>query len=116
MAVCIPWVTPARVMKITLTNGVSFSLVAGAICMVYFANAISKTYIDNNGTTRTLNIASTGAKEIHARYSSSNGHHEQAINSSWALANSTLLCVYSGSYYYTPSYGYIHSYDDYSEG
>lgn len=101
---------------ITQTNGVSFTLVTGAICMVYFANAISKTYTDNHETTRTLNIASTGAKEIHVRYSNSNEHSEHTITSSWALGNSTLLCVYSGTYYYTPSYGYVHSYDDYSEG
>lgn len=41
-----------------MTNGVSFTLVAGAICAVYFNNTFA------NSSTPTLNINSTGAKSL----------------------------------------------------
>ena len=41
-----------------ITNGVSFSLVAGAMCVVRFSNRHSSVQVINN----TLNINSTGAK------------------------------------------------------
>ena len=50
---------------VIVTNGVSFSLVAGAVCIVYF----SKNLTENNttGKDRTLNINSTGAKSLTVR-------------------------------------------------
>ena len=103
-------------MKITVTNGVNFALGTGNVCIVYFSNAIARTYSDDKSTNITINIGSTGAKEFRARYSTTNGHTERNVTSSWAIGNSTLLLMYSGTYYYTPSYGYTHSYDDYHEG
>ena len=44
---------------VTETNGVSFSLVAGACCIVNFSNGLSA-YVGAN----TININSTGAKTL----------------------------------------------------
>ena len=47
----------------TLTNGVSFSLVAGACCIVDFSNNASTSY-KNPVQLSTLNINSTGAHDV----------------------------------------------------
>ena len=56
-----PSIISFRMLPITTTpmaNGVSFSLVAGATCAVYFNNTFA------DGSTPTLNINSTGAKSL----------------------------------------------------
>ena len=48
-------------MEIILTNGVSFSLVAGACCIVKFSYSLTKESLNSSVT---LNINSTGAKKF----------------------------------------------------
>lgn len=48
----------------TLTNGVSFSLVAGACCLVNYTNAVRNQSIYDTLSAWTLNINSTGAKYV----------------------------------------------------
>lgn len=50
-----------------MTNGVSFSLVVGACCLVKFSNALYQ-FAPSSTTGMTLNIQSTGAKYISAKY------------------------------------------------
>lgn len=52
----------------TITNGVSFSLVAGAVCFVYYKYKLGTTSAWNEQTHKawTLNISSTGAKNVTA--------------------------------------------------
>lgn len=47
-----------------MSNGVSFSLVAGAICLVTFSYAIKSPKSSTNAGSWTLNINSTGAKNF----------------------------------------------------
>ena len=88
-----------------MTNGVSFSLVAGACCYVHFSN-------DPYGTLKSvsLNINSTGAKSI---------SHEVTIagdsintNKSFTYYPLSTLFVYNGSSYLT---GKSSHYGDYAD-
>ena len=94
-----------------MTNGVSFSLVAGAIVLVYYQNS------NSHSTKWTLNINSTGAKQVRI--------WEGDIAYSSNIATGAYrdidypprdsLYVYTGSYY--AAAGSIRGiYSDYSEG
>ena len=56
-----------------LTNGVSFSLVAGACCIVKFSNPLAKETLDSSVT---LNINSTGAKKFRSYNKTSAGYSD----------------------------------------
>ena len=101
---------------VTLTNGVSFSLENGACCVVLF------TASSNTGTssTATLNINSTGAKNVRTRsidfvriaYAGVTERHNTLLWGGW-LQNMQLLVVYDGSEY-TTCFS-ITLYSDYSD-
>lgn len=98
------------------TNGVSFSLVAGACCFVKMSNIVTKT-----GIKWTLNINSTGAKNVIAYWlggswtnitivQASSGHDSQSPTLSLLM-----WVVYDGSTYVaTDNNGYM-TYPDYSD-
>ena len=100
----------------TITNGVSFSLVAGACCYVMFTNAIAG---KNSKLNWTLNINSTGAKAaawyhglagVDAVMSNAHGEYTYII-----VRNP--LFVYNGTYYLPIGefdYAYYNDYADYS--
>ena len=110
------------IMAITVTilgqpNGVSFSLVAGAMCIIYATYAFFDTGTESYTTSVTFNINSTGAKKFRRRiHSNYKGISEADVGGNYGPGNYTLLLMYNGTYYYTPSYGYWNAYDDYHEG
>ena len=90
------------------TNGVSFSLVAGATCFTWFSNKVSNYNLRN----ATLNINSTGAKSINVG----------AINSGHAMGHGDnlddtgsqgVLFTYTGTVYYMIGRGLY--YPDYGD-
>ena len=97
----------------------SFSLVAGALCHVYFSNKV--TGIDT--TSVTLNINSTGAKTLNTPHSESRSDSKEYTD--WRgfesgtsynyhpAAAKYIIAVYNGSSY-SCSPGYEH-YDDYKD-
>lgn len=86
----------------TLTNGVSFSLVAGSVCAVVCSNAI--TYTTNSPT---LNINSTGAKALYPAPVTSTSwsrtrwfyNHSNYIGLYKCDSAVRFISVYTGSYY-----------------
>lgn len=112
----------------TITNGVSFSLVAGACCYIVFSKAITP----KNSTLKwTVNINSTGAKYYRAKshvyesnfaweYRSDNTYqvYTEAFKSDASVVKPTTsneLFIYDGSYYVSCG-GYTKaSYSDYSD-
>ena len=99
----------------TITNGVSFSLVAGACCYIKFSN---KLYTASD-TKISLNINSTGAKEISLcfaviRYSTVlHTYKYSPLTLRTAALPETCLIVYDGNMY---TMGYpIQGYEDYSD-
>ena len=81
-----------------ISNGVSFSLVAGACCAVYFSNGLS------NRKSVTVNINSTGA--IPLRYNNwylmtyaLTGGSNQEIYNTYPNTN-TVLLIHTGSEYH----------------
>ena len=78
-----------HIMTILITNGVSFALVAGAVCYINFTAASSSKY--NHST---LNINSTGAKTL--RGTGTIGSVSNSSETSQYLP--TLVC-YTGSEY-----------------
>ena len=121
MVVCMPWDTPPIFMKIIQTNGVSFTLVAGACCVVLFNNATAPAGGVKPGGYTTLNINSTGALKVYAppRNPGSQGMSFKAISGNtdgfleyptlsasgsdswrWYIpANHVAFCVYNGTAY-----------------
>lgn len=98
---------------VTLPNGVSFELVAGACCVVDFVNGQKYTdnYLYGQKSPLTLNINSTGAKYFGGRYGG-NGNMVNANTSATfrsGSGNSSLrgtlvhiyesLCCYNGTVY-----------------
>ena len=95
-------------MKIILTNGVGFALVAGAVCQVHFSNI---GFFVGGTTTYSLNINSTGAKTI-TYYSRALNNMNHGNSYGDIKGTATGFFVYNGSAYYTlPSF----SYGDYSD-
>ena len=90
----------------TVTNGVSFSLVAGAVCVVKFSYAL------NSDTARltapTLNINSTGAKACGL-----NGGGRAAYG--FTYYSSGVLFVYNGTAYIAPTNQLSNYYNDYGD-
>lgn len=96
----------------TQTNGVSFSLVAGAICGVYFSNSVEQ-------KTVTLNINSTGAKNFYGGRSTwgSNvisGNSNSNYTTLYDTARYSIV-VYTGSSYYGTSSIWASYYQDYQD-
>ena len=89
----------------TQTNGVSFSLVAGACCYVHFSN-------NPYGTSKSqsLNINSTGAKSI-SHEVSIKGEADNNYKSDSYYPLSTLF-VYNGSSYLTSRSSHYGDYND----
>ena len=97
-------------MAITKTNGVSFSLVAGACCIVRFSGSLVKSGSDSVAIS--LNINSTGAKNVETV--ALNKHISEVTgNYRWnnALAVSPVV-AYTGSTYII---GMTGNYRDYSD-
>ena len=78
------------------TNGVSFSLVAGACCIVVFSNTLWK---DSSASSVTININSTGAKQFTSYSKKSLGSDGTQWNASYLAYNYPPLFVYNGSKY-----------------
>ena len=98
-------------MATTQTNGVSFALVAGAVCAVKFSNTLGKDY--GGGTQVTLNINSSGAKGVGLAYwSNSNLYHGKNPNDSAFVSPGTSIMVYDGSIY---RHGLPGGYIDYTD-
>lgn len=97
----------------TITNGVSFELVAGTICIITFTNKCN--YITASAT---LNINSTGAKplrpetDIWNRYETSSYSNDKRMG---GAATKQGLVMYSGSKYITTSTFEHTTYMDYSD-
>ena len=93
-----------------LTNGVSFSLVAGALCFVKFSKGHTVSTIHG----KTLNIGSTGAKTISlATASYSGGGTAGGFSVPSAVAGTVdFLFIYTGSTYVLPLGAYV----TYSDG
>ena len=112
-----------------MTNGVSFSLVAGSGCIVYFSNMIGPGNITSNDPSRnpsfspTLNINSLGAKSmVNNRNTTAWSTAISIMTSSYYRivvqdGGTTLYCIYDGSRYLTvgASGGKASSYSDYSD-
>lgn len=107
-----------------MSNGVSFSLVVGAVCFVVYSNAPSDRYY-NGGILWTININSTGAKAIHSKYYT--GHDRNGIYYGDYKSNTSIgtdwdkpyielmhqLLVYNGTNY--DSFPGLLAYYDYSD-
>ena len=96
----------------TLTNGVDFSLVAGACCQITFTNYLKV-------GPATLNINSTGAKYWGYRYSDSSAKTARLTlsntsDSGWIPACS-LFVIYDGTYYMSYYGGSFQFYLDYND-
>ena len=103
---------------ILVTNGVSFSLVAGACCAIYFANAPSKIQHSSSGSDcglkMTLNISSTGAKPLFSAF----GGYQVMIDDGkyWVYIPNSCFIVYNGTQYcnlYNGARGTSANYGDY---
>ena len=91
-------------MVIIQTNGVRFSLVAGACCLIYFTYT---TQTGSNQTRWTLNLNSTGAKplcyngsQMSEYYNGNNNHLTFAV---YDGANHNLLDAYKQTWAYDDS-------------
>ena len=86
-----------------VTNGVDFSLVDGACCLISFSNPLVNTGI-SSGTTVTININSSGAKSMRHKNISWRGYVEDMIAATNSGPTSNdLLVVYKDDAYYIPS-------------
>ena len=88
-----------------MTNGVSFTLVAGAVCAIKFS--VTGYSVAAALRSATLNINSTGAKSV---YSYSAGQSGGYVDS--GPISGTILVVYNGSAYQSIT---MVSYGDYSD-
>ena len=98
----------------TITNGVDFSLVAGACCLLKFSNRIG--YSGNSTTQITLNINSTGAKPISTGNFATNStfYNHRESGSPMAYMENTVepLLIYNGTLYLNASHcSYTDSWD-----
>ena len=98
-----------------MTNGVSFSLVAGACCFIKFSNKVSS----SQDATISLNINSTGAKSISLFFVTIYYNYVQTTHTYSPLTLRTAalpqacLIMYDGSMY-TMGYS-CQGYEDYSD-
>ena len=91
-----------------MTNGVSFALVAGAVCLITFTASNKNSLYEHLYTSAklaTLNINSTGAKTLGVESNVSNGE-------GFYTYDFTILALYNGSRY---SVSVGHMYPDYSD-
>lgn len=81
----------------TISNGVSFSLTAGTLIAINFANKIPANY--PNGTKITLNVNSTGNKILRQNYNNDKSYYGKQ--------SGIFLLIYDGSNWYidSPTYG-----------
>lgn len=99
-----------------MTNGVSFELVAGACCFIKMTNIVTM-----SGAKWTLNISSTGAKNVVAYNLSGTYNNLNVVQaSSNHVTQSPTLpllmwVVYNGSTYATTSNMVYMTYPDYSD-
>ena len=101
----------------TITNGVDFSLATGSICIVTFSTKLFRG--SSYATVITLNINSTGAKQIQVGgrtyFSSWNPVRSANITVTQRHETSaTQLFLYNGSVYYVYMPG-VAEYDDYAD-
>lgn len=92
----------------TITNGVSFALVAGALCLVTFTASSNQNLYGHlylNFGLATLNINSTGAKTLGVKSNSNSG-------ADFSTVDYTILALYNGTRY---SVSVGHMYPDYSD-
>ena len=101
---------------LTVTNGVSFSLVAGACCVVHINNT---TYTKAH-TNITLNINSTGAKGVQlqteaygSQYQTPSGGSIITLTQYYAVSKCQLF-IYNGSVYIAPRSTFA-AYPDYGD-
>ena len=98
----------------TLTNGVSFELVAGACCCVRFTNDTST----KNSLSVTLNIQSTGARGINVvagLYGAAYRMYPKSISViDWSRSILPQICLlwYDGSVYCFSGIDYYGDYND----
>ncbi len=97
-----------------VTNGVSFSLVAGAVCVVHFSSGPKSA----NSSVVTLNINSTGAKNVKMHWSYINTSYGTCTLSSYSMLIDAFpptksLYIYDGSEYNVTLGG--RPYSDYSD-
>ena len=92
-----------------MANGVSFSLVAGACCCLYFSNAFKS---DSFGTT-TININSSGAKSIQHSTAAMSGNSYTAAFPLFVTRE--YLAIYTGSKYMLFAAGMRNTYVDSSD-
>ena len=99
-----------------LTNGVSFSLVAGACCFVKMSNVVT-----NTGIQWTLNINSTGAKNVIAYELSGAWNNLSIVQASSASTTQSpslpllMWLIYNGSTYLSTSNTVYTTYPDYTD-
>lgn len=94
------------------TNGVSFSLEAGACCYVKFSNVHHALDLYS----KTLNINSTGAKTISMYYYTAKFPGEGSAGHPGSQGSNDILFVYSGSNYsYSGAWYFKNTYSDYSD-
>lgn len=93
------------------TNGVSFSLVAGSVCWIYFSNGLNGGDLSTT-TGWTMNLNSTGAKNIRRRTYRNGKVSEDTYTWYTGTSTGSLLFCYSGSVYYTATDDRIYSYSD----
>ena len=103
--------TECTIIPITLTNGVSFSLVAGACCIVVFNNA---TYTNAaQYASVTLNINSTGAKKFSKYEVHSNGKSYMSYDGPAVIELSRSgIVTYNGNTYVGLVYAIYGDYSD----
>ena len=94
-----------------MANGVSFSLVAGSVCWIYFSNGLNGGN-SSDLTGWTMNLDSTGAKNIRYRNYYKGKVHEATYTQDNGTLTGSLLFCYSGSVYYTATDDRIYSYSD----
>lgn len=87
----------------TISNGISFSLVAGAVVAVKYTNLPK--------TCSTLNVDSTGAKTV-KRYISYVSTSSNSTDHEFYSSNSVYLYVYDGTYWNEFVYAYSYTPDD----
>ena len=88
----------------------SFSLVAGACCIVKFSNSLTSSGLN---TSVTLNINSTGAKKFSAYYKNPyGGNNSQGWAAMYPKLDTIPLVMYNGSTWDNSCYAYYGDYTD----
>ena len=90
-----------------MTNGVSFSLVTGALVAINYTN-----YVSPDTKNVTLNINSTGSKTLH--YGRSSSGYGAGYYDAYLLEGAASVHIYTGSVYIAGS-GISYRYYDYQD-